>query len=1049
MNKSLLREFADPPSRYRGKPFWAWNGKLEPQHLRRQIGVMHEMGLGGFFMHSRVGLDTPYLSDEWFECIDACIDEAGKLGMEAWLYDEDRWPSGAAGGLVTRKAEFRRRSLVMRELKSTAALKWSKNILAAFTAAVDGAHANDVKRIARNKHPRKLPKGRTILVFTVRIDPPSSWYNGNTYLDTMNPKAVEEFIRVTHEAYRKRCGRHFSKTIPGIFTDEPNYGTALGKGVIEADKADGAVQVPWTGKLPAVFRKRYGFDIIDHLVEVFLDVDGRAVSPTRWAYFDCITHMFVDAFARQVGLWCDKHNMQYTGHVLGEETLSSETAVVGSPMRFLEHMQAPGMDLLTEIRREYDTAKQVSSVARQFGRKWRLSETYGTSGWQFPLVGHKAVGDWQAALGINLRCHHLSWYTMEGQAKRDYPASILDHSPWWRIYPKVEDYFARVHVAMTRGSEVRDLLVIHPVESMWTLCRRGWREDPRTGKYDQMLIDLRDSLLAGNIDFDYGDEDILARHGKVARMAGQVVLKVAKATYKAVVVPPMVTIRGSTVDLLERFRAAGGKIVFAGKAPQYVDARPSGAASALARECAHAPAKGKALPAAVEVARQISIIDGDGNQIAPTLYLLRQDKEAFYLFVCNTGYDWTRRQFRGVADIPVAKRTARFENVRIRGSFGGALGRPIELDADTGEIFSADAKRSDGQWEIRTSLEALGSRLFVIPRSKTSLRPPKRKVLKNVRSQSLGRGPWNITLSEANCLVLDRPRYKIGHGPWRKADEILRVDHAVRDALGVPRRGGRMVQPWARRKAENPPKIPVTLSYAFNVKAVPSGELFLAIERPQLFGVSLNGADVNPDAECGWWVDRSCRRLGLDASMLRTGRNEITLTCHYDENHPGLEIIYLLGAFGTKVSGTSVSMTAPPKSLMVGDWARQGLAFYGGAVRYCRTIRAKLRKGQRLFVRVRGYEGAAVRVLVDGCVAGVIAWEPNEVEITRFAGAAPVDLQIEVISHRHNSHGPLHLADELPTWIGPGQFGGAGKWTDAYRLVRCGLTAPPVLITRQ
>ena len=112
-DSQLLREFRNPSSMYRGAPFWAWNGKLDPNELRRQVRLMHRMGLGGFFMHSRVGLATPYLSDQWFDCVKACIDEAEKLEMQAWLYDEDRWPSGAAGGLVTKNPKFRGRSLVI------------------------------------------------------------------------------------------------------------------------------------------------------------------------------------------------------------------------------------------------------------------------------------------------------------------------------------------------------------------------------------------------------------------------------------------------------------------------------------------------------------------------------------------------------------------------------------------------------------------------------------------------------------------------------------------------------------------------------------------------------------------------------------------------------------------------------------------------------------------------------------------------------------------------------------------------------------------------
>lgn len=66
-------------------------------------------------MHSRIGLATPYLSEEWFRLVAACVDEAHRQKMEAWLYDEDRWPSEAAGGLVTKNPRYRMRWLVATE----------------------------------------------------------------------------------------------------------------------------------------------------------------------------------------------------------------------------------------------------------------------------------------------------------------------------------------------------------------------------------------------------------------------------------------------------------------------------------------------------------------------------------------------------------------------------------------------------------------------------------------------------------------------------------------------------------------------------------------------------------------------------------------------------------------------------------------------------------------------------------------------------------------------------------------------------------------------
>ena len=104
--QDLAGQFASPGPEFRGMPFWSWNGELREDELLRQIHVLKDMGMGGYFMHSRTGLATEYLGEEWFRLINVCADEGARLGMEAWLYDEDRWPSGTAGGLVTAEPEI-------------------------------------------------------------------------------------------------------------------------------------------------------------------------------------------------------------------------------------------------------------------------------------------------------------------------------------------------------------------------------------------------------------------------------------------------------------------------------------------------------------------------------------------------------------------------------------------------------------------------------------------------------------------------------------------------------------------------------------------------------------------------------------------------------------------------------------------------------------------------------------------------------------------------------------------------------------------------------
>ena len=107
-NKSEFSEelFKNPTSEFRGAPFWAWNSALKEDVLREQVDIFKEMGFGGFNMHVRQGLETKYLGDEFFSAIKACIERAEENDMLAWLYDEDRWPSGAAGGFATKEKKL-------------------------------------------------------------------------------------------------------------------------------------------------------------------------------------------------------------------------------------------------------------------------------------------------------------------------------------------------------------------------------------------------------------------------------------------------------------------------------------------------------------------------------------------------------------------------------------------------------------------------------------------------------------------------------------------------------------------------------------------------------------------------------------------------------------------------------------------------------------------------------------------------------------------------------------------------------------------------------
>ena len=223
--------FRSPTSEYRAAPFWAWNCKLEEKELLRQIDVFHRMGFGGFHMHVRTGMDTEYLSDEFMQLIRACTDKAKGEKMLAWLYDEDRWPSGAAGGIVTKDKRFRSRHLLFTvnpyngtagftdDSTSRGVRSEDGKLLACYDIVLDAdGYLKSGKRIGEGDS----AEGTKWCAY-LALSGANPWYNGQAYLNTLDKNAVERFVEVTHERYKEVVGDEFDETVPAIFTDEPQF----------------------------------------------------------------------------------------------------------------------------------------------------------------------------------------------------------------------------------------------------------------------------------------------------------------------------------------------------------------------------------------------------------------------------------------------------------------------------------------------------------------------------------------------------------------------------------------------------------------------------------------------------------------------------------------------------------------------------------------------------------------------------------------------------------------------------------------------------------
>lgn len=232
-----------------------------------------------------------------------------------------------------------------------------------------------------------------------------------------------------------------------------------------------------------------------------------------------------------------------------------------------------------------------------------LSELYGVTGWDYDFRGYKLQGDWQAALGVTVRVPHLAWMTMKGEAKRDYPASISYQSPWAEEFSMIEDHFARLNTALTRGKPVVRVAVVHPIESYWL----AWGPQDQTAllreEMDRQFKELAETFLFHTIDFDYLCEAELPSFCE----KGGNPLKVGKMAYDTIIVPPVLTLRSSTVQLLSAFVKEGGKLFFLGSCPAYVDACPSKVVEPLYQISRHLDFSENALLSALEEDRFLDV----------------------------------------------------------------------------------------------------------------------------------------------------------------------------------------------------------------------------------------------------------------------------------------------------------------------------------------------------------------------------------------------------------------------------------------------------------
>ncbi|MCD8186151.1 MAG: hypothetical protein LUD68_06765, partial [Rikenellaceae bacterium] len=554
--KEFEHEFADPSREYRTAPFLVWNSDTQKSDIDRAMEELKRVGAGGGFIHPRMGMITEYLSEDWWELCEYTLKRGKELGLDVWLYDENGFPSGPAGGLTQEampESYNQGHSLVMVRADTMPPMHPDYTVV----LQREGDRFEDITDRAASMAGAR----GEFYIFEKYYMKPSARWGGFPYINMLMPGVTEKFIEITMPGYERHMGADFGTWVPGIFTDEPHIRPDVG--------------ATWFTDLFERFEQRWGYDLKPQLPKLFDEI-GEDWRKIRHNYRKFLLEMKEERWAKPWREYTDAHNLKWTGHYW--EHAWPNPHVSPDYMMMYTYHHIPGIDILfnqydeTRYQAQFGnvrSVREVQSVADQMGYPRTLCEIYAGAGWEFSFFDMKRQADWINVLGINLLVQHYTPVSLKGVRKLDYPEVFSYQLPWWPWYDYLGEYHARLSMVMAAGEHTNDIVVLQPTTSAWMYFIRGENKvGYKIGQIAQPFQEMVTALEANQVEYDIASEAVMAAYGSV----GGDRLHIGQRSYRTVILPAtMENINRSTYDVLQAYLDNGGRILLFGEGPQYLE----------------------------------------------------------------------------------------------------------------------------------------------------------------------------------------------------------------------------------------------------------------------------------------------------------------------------------------------------------------------------------------------------------------------------------------------------------------------------------------------
>ncbi len=594
--QDTARAFSGFPAHYSPAPLWYWNDDLVEAEIARQLRELKKRHVMQIMTFPMAGLNVPFLSPRYFAALKFTVARAAKLGMQVWIYDEYCWPSGCAGGLIQRDypqclmtaCRFYKYPVAVGAARPVRRILPRGQVLWAEAVRADGRARVNLKDYLDGVELRwPAPAGawEIVLAVIVRVDMEldcctmARWTaSAPGYLDTLNRAAVARYLDLVYESHYRELKEYFGRTVRGFFNDEPSMcydarirgaqGRILIAGLGDGNYPQSLAYAddpdlygyygsrPWTRDLLNLFREDYGYDLAPRLPE--LSRGPAADRRVCYHYYRLINRLFETNYYRQIGQWCARHGVAWTGHV-------SEHVGGGDIHNQIKNMQIPGMDNTNGL--DYvlkgdllTLPKIVATTARITGAKRALAEVYACQPWDYTLAEKIRDADILSVQGINLISSIDFPYSIRSVRKHTANAPGFFQSPLWAYQKDFSGHTARAcqMAALGRPLAATAILFSGAAEQFlyyvdFDAARRQYKE-------------VKDAYLA--LQDAQADADILYESALAAGRvrAGRIII--GGAAYTTVILPATPILLRTTAVKLVRFVKAGGCLVVLGAWPK-------------------------------------------------------------------------------------------------------------------------------------------------------------------------------------------------------------------------------------------------------------------------------------------------------------------------------------------------------------------------------------------------------------------------------------------------------------------------------------------------